>query len=191
MRMFLSQLQKDDPRTAPQVAAQQLNTKTVKHADDTKNAQGLANLLLATAKPSGLSCSSKGTHQDAESTRNHGTVKKQTPNHIVHPYTEQLKHAIANSRTLRQLMRLRVMELPAAEWSAPLLLRGLLANCSEKRRELSGKQRDSAAEVKVVKLHTVALTSSSSTSHALTVPSVYPTNATRPLELTHTAGGQG
>jgi hypothetical protein len=69
--MFLSQLQKDDPRTAPKIAAQQLNTKTVKHADDTKNAQGLANLLLATAKPSGLSCSSKGTHQDAQSTRNH------------------------------------------------------------------------------------------------------------------------
>ncbi len=88
-------------------------------------------------------------------------------------------------------MRLRVMELPAAEWSALLLSRGLLANCGKKRRELSGKQRDCAAEVKVVKLHTVALTSSSSTSHALTVPSVYPTNATRPLELTHTAGGQG
>jgi hypothetical protein len=86
MRMFLSQLQNDDPRTAPKVAAQQLNTKTVKHADGTKNVQGLANLLLATAKPSGLSCSSKGTHQDAQSIRNHGTVKKQTPNHIVYSW---------------------------------------------------------------------------------------------------------
>jgi hypothetical protein len=28
-------------------------------------------------------------------------------------------------------MRLRVMELPAAEWSAPLLSRGLLANCGK------------------------------------------------------------
>jgi hypothetical protein len=65
MRMALSQLQEHDPRTA-----QQLNPKTVvKRADDSKNAQGLANLLLATANPSGLSCSSRGTHQDATTAR--------------------------------------------------------------------------------------------------------------------------
>ena len=45
----------NDPQDGA-VAAQQSNTKTVvKRADDTKEAQGLADLLLATAKPSGLS----------------------------------------------------------------------------------------------------------------------------------------
>ena len=55
----------NDPQDGA-VAAQQSNTKTVvKRADDTKEAQGLADLLLATAKPSGLSCGSRGTRQDA------------------------------------------------------------------------------------------------------------------------------